>query len=38
MQIVRFEANSKIKYGILNDKLVLGLSGDPFRDFQSGTF
>jgi 2-keto-4-pentenoate hydratase/2-oxohepta-3-ene-1,7-dioic acid hydratase in catechol pathway len=35
MQLVRFAVNSQVKYGILKDGLVSGLSGDPFQSFQA---
>jgi len=36
MQIVRFAVEGMVKYGILKDNLVQGLSGDPFQNFQAG--
>ncbi len=35
MQIVRFNHKSEVKYGILYDNLISGLSDDPFQCFQS---
>jgi 2-keto-4-pentenoate hydratase/2-oxohepta-3-ene-1,7-dioic acid hydratase in catechol pathway len=36
MQIVRFNYKSETKYGILDNNLISGLSGDPFQYFQIG--
>jgi 2-keto-4-pentenoate hydratase/2-oxohepta-3-ene-1,7-dioic acid hydratase in catechol pathway len=37
MQIVRFTVNNDIKYGILDDKLVQGIIGEPFRYIAGGS-